>query len=734
MRHLLAWSVALWGALAAWGETVQRRTALDTPWKVLPIYGGGFMQNVVIAPSDPNVWYTYVDVGGPYRSDDAGKSWYPLHANLTIGQRDLNAGMVRTLDVDPRDANAFVMAAGDGPWRKGGVFVSRDGGISFRQTLSARYHANGPRRMMGLVLARNPAHPDELVAGSESDGLFLSRDNGETWKNVGLTNHWFSDVRYDATVTNRVWACAPWSLKHDYDAQESYRIRLGGRRTRERGFYRSDDGGETWTRVSAESPYEVRQIRGSDRLVGVYGVFAQVDAAPGAKPLLAAASDDGGATWHDFGEGLRPYVPRGRWSYINEGTYHALAAGPDFWLIGSNAGRIYRRGAKDACWTPVERETLRLRDPKTEGHMRRLEVSRQMEELSTIVVDPRRPDHWLTTDWYFIWETFDAGRNWTSAQTGIMQLVSSCLVFDPFDRERLYYGVADMGYLYSTNGGASYSSPKARPYAKSLACSVRTRGLLYACGGKWETPVWRSEDGGVSWTKLANAGKNGHPRFDTASHGVFTVAVDPVNDDVYVCAGGDLAPGRGGVYRSQDRGVSWEWFSKGLPEGPPLFKNEEWQGDNRQLAFSPDGSAILRAMDGRRFYRLDRAVGAWREMPSRVRGRLPFADPHVPGRFILCGSAMLETLDGGATWHPLKGAPAGSATVAFDARRKGVVVFGHHDALYVSYNGGASCEVLEDGLKVPSGPERIVFLDDGRLFMFCTGSGVFTRPLPDRRR
>lgn len=58
-----------------------------------------------------------------------------LHANLTIGQRDLNAGMVRTLDVDPRDANAFAMAAGDGPWRKGGggVFVSRDGGISFRR-------------------------------------------------------------------------------------------------------------------------------------------------------------------------------------------------------------------------------------------------------------------------------------------------------------------------------------------------------------------------------------------------------------------------------------------------------------------------------------------------------------------------------------------------------------------------------------------------------------------------
>ena len=56
-----------------------------------------------------------------------------LHTNLTIGQRDLNAGMVRMLDVDPRDANVFVMAVGDGPWWKGGVFVSRDGGISFRR-------------------------------------------------------------------------------------------------------------------------------------------------------------------------------------------------------------------------------------------------------------------------------------------------------------------------------------------------------------------------------------------------------------------------------------------------------------------------------------------------------------------------------------------------------------------------------------------------------------------------
>ena len=50
----------------------------DAAWNILPVFGGGYVQNVVIAPSNPSRWYAYVDVGGPYRSDDGGRSWRAL--------------------------------------------------------------------------------------------------------------------------------------------------------------------------------------------------------------------------------------------------------------------------------------------------------------------------------------------------------------------------------------------------------------------------------------------------------------------------------------------------------------------------------------------------------------------------------------------------------------------------------------------------------------------------------
>ena len=777
MRHLLAWTAALWGALAAWGETVQRRTALDTPWKVLPIYGGGFMQNVVIAPSDPNVWYTYVDVGGPYRSDDAGKSWYPLHANLTIGQRDLNAGMVRTLDVDPRDANAFVMAAGDGPWRKGGVFVSRDGGISFRQTLSARYHANGPRRMMGLVLARNPAYPDELVAGSESDGLFLSRDNGETWKNVGLTNHWFSDVRYDATVTNRVWACAPWSLKHDYDAQESYRIRLGGRRTRERGFYRSDDGGETWTRVSAESPYEVRQIRGADRLVGVYGVFAQVDAAPGAKPLLAAASDDGGATWRkvsdaapdeiaqvvgssalvgifnrrhvrqsadggvtwtDFGEGLPPPAPDGL-GYPRKGVRLALGAGRGFWVLGDSTGVFYRRGLSDAAWTALPLPHCALGAPQKETFLaRHCGKDVNMPALGSVTVDPADDRHWFATDWFDLWESTDAGTNWTSRVDGLMQVCSFTVEVDPFDRETIAYGLADLGSFVSNDGGRSFRS-QLPCYWASVAFSSVTPGLVMGCGGKATREINVSTDHGRTWRRASAQGLPAWSWGKVAPHGVNTVAVRPDRDAFWICVGGPVAPGKGGPYVSTDRGETWTWAGEGLPtdEREFVYGRTEWQRRTlAELVFSSDGSAVTASSFGKGdYWRLAPGARVWTKTNGRRDGfarHSLVADPFTPGRYVSGGRRPIESRDGGATWHPLAGLSERADFVCFDRFTPGLVVAACERDLKVSTDGGQSFRTFERGYPLPTGKSRQIQVFDRKIYFLTGGSGVFVKEIREK--
>lgn len=192
------------------GDVPLASAAPENAWTTLPINGGGFIQSVEIAPSDPNVWYSYVDVGGPYRSDNAGRTWRPLHGNMPQTLRNCFADHLRALSVDPRDADRIVFASGRLVWQKpAGVYVSRDGGRTYSRTLKADFHGEGPFRFSGRALRRDPANPDRILAASDSDGIFLSRDGGDSWVSCGVDGHWFVEVWFDLAVPGRAYACAP---------------------------------------------------------------------------------------------------------------------------------------------------------------------------------------------------------------------------------------------------------------------------------------------------------------------------------------------------------------------------------------------------------------------------------------------------------------------------------------------------------------------------------------------
>ena len=711
---------AVAGTVAALPEVASSQS----PWRVLPVFGGGYVQNVAVAPSNPWRWYTYVDVGGPYRSDDGGHTWTPIHASMPPQMRDVWADHVRALSVDPRDADTFVMAAGDRFAKPAGVYITHDGGRTFRQTLTARFYGDGNRRWMGQCMARHPNNPDVLFCGEDWDGIFRSDDGGETWRRLGLERTWISDIRFDPANPQRLYVCAP-------TGPMSRQMRPGDPRTREIGFFRSDDGGATWRKLSDGSPEETAQIAGSPRIVGLFdGRHVRV-------------SDDGGETWRSFEEGLFIRPDDAKLEYVDDGRYQALAAGPDFWLVGNTRGAVFRRGISDGAWRPVDRQSSKLGDPVAEHHHRQRAAKGEFWSLSTLIIDPRDPAHWLATDWFHIWETPDAGRNWTSRVIGMSQLVPFTIACDPFTPDDILYGIADVGLSISHDGGATFHGNAPTSGANSIDWSRRAHGLAYCVGGKSGVQFLRTRDGGHTWDKPRAAGL---PSFRKGMQGnaekefaAYTVAVDPVTDDVFLCVSGPSGPDGGGVWRSPDAGETFERVSDGLPEGRNLFKSWEFDGGGEagwtpQLVFSPNGSAVLSTYNGR-CYALERD-GGLRWVPTTIENpscsRTIAADPFRPGRFLSAqGETLMESGDGGRTWFDVraKGWRRGWC-VAFDPHVPMQVAGAGHDGIVISNDGGMTWKPLDGGLAYPTGVRRCVFLDRGRLFGLTRGSGVWMRSIP----
>jgi hypothetical protein len=204
--------------------------------------------------------------------------------------------------------------------------------------------------------------------------------------------------------------------------------------------------------------------------------------------------------------------------------------------------------------------------------------------LGSISVDPRDPSHWFFTDWYAAYQTRDAGKHWELSMDGIELTVLHTLAQDPTDPGVVHMGMADNGYLWSETGGDRFQSAKITANMKSIALSPKLPSRIYGVGdgigGQWSSnQVFISIDRGKTWTKSPMQGLP-----DTKEFKCNTIAVDPNEPyTVYLAVSKDVAPGKGGVYKSIDGGKSWAWMGQGLPtEGGQFFRDDIW-GIGREL-------------------------------------------------------------------------------------------------------------------------------------------------------
>src|SRR5437764_1004552 len=234
---------------AAAGGGVWKSSDGGYNWKPVfddqPVSSAG---SVAVAPSDPNVIYFgsgeanvrgNVSVGaGIFKSTDAGQTWQ--HVWKAVGQ----IGTMVVHPTNPDVAFAAVLGSPFGAGKERGVYRTTDGGKTWQQVLfkdpdagasDVALDPNNPRVLFaGLWQTRRK--PWEMTSGGPSSGLYVSRDGGDSWKQLEAGK---------AGLPEGIWgkiglAIAPSNSNRVYALIEA----------NDGGLFRSDNGGESWKRVS----------------------------------------------------------------------------------------------------------------------------------------------------------------------------------------------------------------------------------------------------------------------------------------------------------------------------------------------------------------------------------------------------------------------------------------------------------------------------------------------------
>ncbi|MEZ4416283.1 MAG: hypothetical protein R3E10_11110 [Gemmatimonadota bacterium] len=249
--------------------------------------------DVALAPSNPDIVYAGTGEqnnrqssswgNGVYRSDDGGKSWRHLGLSETrhIGK----------VEIHPSNPDIAWVAAVGNLWAASperGVFMTRDGGRTWEKTLYVDEYTGA----IDLVL--DASNPDVLYAatyqrlrrawgfngGGPGSAIHKSTDGGRTWTKLGNG--------IPAEDLGRIGLAISRSNPRVLNAL----IETADRQTT--GTYRTEDGGQSWTRVSGLNGrpmyYSEIFIDPTDENV-VYSLATE-----------SSVSMDGGRTWRQIAD------------------------------------------------------------------------------------------------------------------------------------------------------------------------------------------------------------------------------------------------------------------------------------------------------------------------------------------------------------------------------------------------------------------------------------------------
>ncbi|HEX7841235.1 MAG TPA: hypothetical protein VF469_27340, partial [Kofleriaceae bacterium] len=479
----------------------------------------------------------------------------------------------------------------------GGVWKSQDGGTTFKPVFDRQ-----PVQSIGAI-AIDPSNPQNVWVGSGEawtrnsvsigNGIYKSTDGGETWTHMGLPeSERIVRIVVHPKSSTVVYACVPGKLWSD---------------SNDRGLYKTSDGGKTWDLVlkgangSTGCSSVTMDPRNPEVLLAGMWDFRRKGwtfrsggdgpNAPSGSGMFRSA--DGGKTWTSIAtsKGL-PAAPWGRVEVV-----HAPSDGKIVYaLIESKASALFRSTDGGATWE--QRDTSQqmvwrpfyfarlVIDPTNPNRIfkpdLRLSVSedggksfadtggRAHGDWHDLWVEPGNPRHVIGGDDGGLWLSYDGGNRWWKG----MNLPIS----------QFYHVSVDNKDPYQVYGGLQDNSSWVGDSSYPGGVSNARWENMYGGDGFWMVPDPTDPDFIYAESQGGNLGRVNRKTLSTRDIQPMAGYHEKLrfnwNTPIHASPTqkGTIYIGAQFLFRSRDRGDTWERVSPDLTTNDPEKQKQEQSG------------------------------------------------------------------------------------------------------------------------------------------------------------
>jgi len=307
-----------------------------------------------------------------------------------------------------------------------------------------------------------------------------------------------------------------------------------------------------------------------------------------------------------------------------------------------------------------------------------------------------------------VWKTTDGGANWTPLFDKEPISSIGAIAIAPSDHNVIYAGTGEAairgnttygtGVFKSVDGGRTWQNVGLKDSHQIGALIIDPRNenvvlvaaLGHAFGPNQERGIFRTADGGITWTKVLSKDEN---------TGGIDVVFDPHNPNIvfaslwqarrqpwFFSSGGQGS----GLYRSEDNGVTWKHLEgNGLPGGILGKIGIAISGADSNRVY-----AIIEAKEGG-LYRSDDAGQHWTRVndDGRFRQRAwyfskVYADPKSADTVYLLNTGLFRSVDGGKTFNLLPARHGDHHGLWIDAQNSNRIANANDGGASISLDGG----------------------------------------------